>query len=257
MSALRELQQAFLGYLLEKPSSIADSIVSSGEHTAQQRLDLYADGYKLRLKEAMMTDYEQLHAYLGDDMFEQLMDAYITRYPSHHPSLRYFSKSIPVVLLEEDPWKQVPVLHEIAVIEKAFCDSFDAADASGLSPQKLSEVSLDDWPGLKVQFHGSVQLLSMKHNSVEIWQALNNSETPPSVAQDSVVWLIWRKELVSQYRAITEAEMRALTTMLSGGDFSELCEVLLDYYSEEETPQQAIALLQGWMSNEMVCQLIL
>jgi len=256
MSGLRDLQHEFLNYILEKPSVIVDNIVSSRDVTAKQRLDLYACGYKLRLKEAMLTDYEQLHAYLGDDLFEQLMETYIEHYPSHHPSLRYFSKNIPVILTENEPWTRAPELLEIAVIEKAFCDSFDADDSTTATLQDLSLVELQDWPMLKVRFHDSVQLLSMKHNSVQIWQALSDSKIPPDVEQDPATWLIWRKALVSQYRALSDAEESTIRLMMSGGDFSELCEALLDYYNEEETPQQAIALLQGWLSNEMVCQLV-
>ncbi len=256
MTELREMQREFLGYILEKPTGIVDSIVSSGDYNAQQRLDLYADGYKLRLKEAMMTDYEQLHAYLGDDMFDQLMEAYITHYPSHHPSLRYFGKSIPVILAEKEPWKQIPELVEIAVLEKAFCDSFDAADGQAVTLQHLSRIDPNDWPSLKVRFHDSVQLLDMQYNSVQIWQALSNDEAPPAREQDPTCWLIWRKELISQFRAIAAAEERTIKMMESGGDFSAMCELLLDYYSEEETPQQAIALLQQWLVNDMVCQLV-
>lgn len=256
MSELRDLQHEFLNYILEKPSVIVDNIVTNRDANAQQRLDLYAQGYKLRLKEAMMTDYEQLHGYLGDELFEQLMKTYINHYPSHHPSLRYFSKNIPVILAEYEPWSQTPELLEIAVIEKAFCDSFDAANSTTATLQDLSQLELHDWPTLKVQFHDSVQLLSMKYNSVQIWQALCDGKTPPSVEHDPTTWLIWRKALVSQYRALSDAEESAIKLMMSGGDFSELCEALLEYYSEEETPQQAIALLQGWLSNEMVCQLV-
>ncbi len=117
-------------------------------------------------------------------------------------------------------------------------------------------MDLDDWPGLKVQFHDSVQLLNMQYNSVQIWQALSNEETPPARVQDPACWLIWRKDLISQYRAISAAEECALKMMMSDGDFSAMCESLLDHYSEEETPQQAMALLQQWLANDMVCQLV-
>ena len=255
MSALRELQNEFLNYLLEKPSSIVNNIVSAGNVTAQQRLGLYADGYKLRLKEAVSTDYEQLHTYLGDDMFDQLMNEYINQYPSHHPSLRYYSKNIPDLLSEGEPWSQAPELIEIARIEKAFCDSFDAADCEAVTLQYLSKIAEDSWPTLKIQFHDSIQLLAMQYNSFEIWKAMSEDNHPPSVIEDTSIWLIWRNDLVSQYRAVDEIEIGAIKLMIAGGDFSELCEYLLEYYVEQDTPQQAIVLLQSWLMNKMICQL--
>jgi len=255
MSSLRELQNGFLNYLLEKPSGIVNNIDSSGNVSAQRRLGLYADAYKLRLKEAITTDYEQLHTYLGDDMFDQLMNEYISQYPSHHTSLRYYSKNIPKLLSEKEPWTQAPELIEIATIEKAFCDSFDAADSDPVTLEIMSRIEPHNWPMLKIRFHDSVQLLPMQYNSFQIWQALSEGSHPPSVISDMTSWLIWRNGLVSQYSALSDAEVCALQMMMSGGDFSNMCEVLLDHYDEQETPQQAIALLQQWLSNGMVCQL--
>jgi len=252
MSALSDMQNEFLNYMLEKPSGIADNIVSNGNTSAQQRLNLYADGYKLRLKEAITTDYEQLHTYLGDDMFEQLMEEYISKYPSHHPSLRYYSKDIATCLSMGEPWTQAPELVEIATIEKALCDSFDSADRELFTIQDLSQMAPENWPELTIKFHDSVQLLALGYNSFPIWQALSEQNNPPPAIQEPSTWLIWRKELVSQFRTVSEAEIAAIQLMMSGGSFSDLCEKLLDYYDEEETPQQAIYLLQQWLANGMV-----
>ena len=91
MNTLRKLQQEFLGYLLDDSAvSIVERIESSPKHSAEQRMTYYGNAYNMRLKEALSTDYERLHSYLGDDLFETLMQHYIESYPSHHPSLRYF-----------------------------------------------------------------------------------------------------------------------------------------------------------------------
>lgn len=255
MPGLRELQHDFLNYLLEKPSAIVKNIVSTAQMSAQQRVDLYADGYKIRLKEAIMTDYEQLHAYLGDDMFEQLMNEYIASYPSQHPNLRYFSKHMMTLLAEKEPWTQAPELIEIATIEKTFCDSFDAADCATVSLQDLSKIAPDSLPTLTMQFHASVQVLAMKYNSFQIWQALSKGDNPPALIDDPTTWLVWRSDLISRYIAISAAEVCAINIMIAGGDFSDMCEALLDYYDEQDTPQQAVGLLQAWTSKEMLCVL--
>ncbi len=255
MSDLKELQHEFLNYLLQKPSSITNNIISDQQLSAQGRLDMYAHGYRLRLKEAIETDYEQLHAYLGDETFDRLMDHYIDLTLSHHPSLRYYSQGLPTHLAEIEPWKETPELAEIASIEKAFCDSFDSADCIAASVQDLSEIDPNSWPNLKVKFHDSVQLLTLEYNSFQIWQALSDEEVPPTRAKDSTTWLIWRSDLISNYVALAEAELSALNTMLAGGDFSALCEVLLDHYEESETPQQAVFLLQEWLSSQMICNI--
>lgn len=255
MTGLRELQHNFLNYLLEKPARITNEIVSDEHASSQQRLGFYADGYRLRLKEAIATDYEQLNAYLGEDLFDQLMDQYINQYQSQHPSLRYYSQYMPELLATKEPWSESPELSELATIEKSFCDSFDSADRKPVGVNMLAQIDPDHWPTLQLKFQDSVTLLPLNYNSFLIWQALSEEEVPPAAVSDVTTWLIWRSELISSYSILSQAETCAIKTMQAGGDFSALCENLLAYYDEQETPQQAISLLQGWLANNMVSEL--
>lgn len=91
MSELQDLQYRFMDYLLDQSSEVVDDIQSTPVLSAKDRLDIYASAYKLRLKEAITTDYDKLAAYLGDKQFDQLMERYIEKYPSHTANLRYFS----------------------------------------------------------------------------------------------------------------------------------------------------------------------
>lgn len=252
MISLRELQHQFLDCLLEKPSKISQEIVSNDHASAESRLALYAEGYKLRLKEVLEYDYEQLNTYLGDELFDQVMEQYITEYQSHGPNLRYYTQNFPKMLEESLPWSGSPELAELAAIEKVFSDSFDSMDRKSVTIDTLAQIEPTDWPTLKVRFQNAVHLIETKFNSFIIWQALSNDEDPPTLKDESSQWLVWRSNLITSYIGVSDAECAAYLTMSKGGDFSDLCEVLLEYYSEEETPMQAVALLQGWLSKEMI-----
>ena len=45
----------------------------------------------------------------------------------------------------------------------------------------------------------------------------------PSLIKEKTTWLIWRRGLVSRYRALSNAENFALTRAINGDDFSVLC----------------------------------
>jgi hypothetical protein len=252
MRALREMQQSFLGHLLGQPSEGAGYIQSTPEASAQQRLDVYASGYRLRLKEALESDYERLHAYLGDELFDRLADAYVDRYPSHSTSLRDYSRHMGDLIEGLSPYCDVPVLSELERIERAFNHSFDAADTEPLDPAALAAVPAEAWPSMRLGFHASLSLLENAYNSFAIWGALADDQVPPAVAHDPAIWLVWRKGLVSRYRSLSGSEACALQTAVSGGDFSALCEALLDHHAAEEVPRQAMMLLQTWIAEEMV-----
>lgn len=256
MDALRKLQHEFLGYLLDDAQlDIVERIESTPRRSAEQRMVFYGNAYSLRLKEALTTDYDRLHGYLGDELFDSLMSHYIESYPSHHPSLRYFGQHMVELVEQLEPFKQLPEVAEITRIEQSFANSFDAADCQCVSLEQLVQLELESWATLTLRFHDAVQLLPQHYNSFQIWRALANEETPPQKTTDDTSWLIWRQDLVSRYRALESAELAALTVAMSGGNFADLCAALLEHFSEQETPQKAVAYLQQWINDQMVCAL--
>jgi hypothetical protein len=256
MLELRNLQQEFLGHLLDTDTAgIVSQIESTPKRSAKERMTFYSYAYVARLIEALDTDYKRLHRYLGDDLFDTLARQYIDRYPSHGPNLRYFSQHMVDLVESLTPFSQYPEIGEIARIEQAFADSFDAADSALVSVEALSELDPEAWTTMTPIFHRAVQLLPQQHNSFQIWQALSDEDTPPEKVDDEATWIIWRQDLVSHYRGLDDAELAALKVAMSGGDFSDLCVALLSYFDEEQTPHQAVGFLQQWISDQMVSEL--
>jgi len=254
--ALKQLQQSFFGHLIGEQTDAITHIKSSPDRTAAQRLHIYASGYRLRLKEAISTDLDKLFSYLGDDLFEQLMDDYIDRYQSKHPSLRYYSQHICELLASQKPFLDYPELLEMAQIEQAFNHSFDAADCDTITLDSIAQVAPDAWAELSIKFHASLTVLLLQKNTFEIWKALSDEQHPPESIVDPAHWMIWRKDLISRYREVSEAENTILNLAMNGANFTQLCEAVLAYCEEDQAAIQVIALLQSWIDEKLVCQLI-
>ncbi len=254
-NALKQLQQSFFGHLVGEQTDVIEHIQSTSDRSASQRLNIYASGYRLRLKEAISTDFDKLFSYLGDDLFEQLMDAYIDRYQSSHPSLRYYSKNMCELLKAEEPFTQYPELIELANIEQTFNNSFDAADCDTITMDKIAEIAPEAWADLSITFHASMALLPLQKNTFPIWKALSEEQSPPNSLVEPSIWMIWRKDLVSRYREVSEAESKILTLAMNGENFTQLCEAMLAFCDEEQAPMQVIGLLQNWINEKLVCDL--
>ncbi len=258
MNDLRDLQQNFMHYLLRQPSDMVEHIESTPVMSASDRLDIYGSAYNLRLKEAITTDYDILHGYLGDEQFDQLMDCYIEKYPSHTTNLRYFSINMSDLLQEQAPFNQFPVLAELARIEFSFANSFDAENTCITAINDLAVIDPEQWATLQFEFQKSLALLTINTNSFAIWKALANEETPPKVEHLEIPanWIIWRRaDLVSHYRPVSLSEAQTMQLAMQGKNFAELCESLLEFYSEEETPLKAITFLQSWIQDEQLAAL--
>ena len=252
---LRKLQQSFFGHLVGEQTDVVKHIQSTVDRSAEQRLHIYSSGYRLRLKEAISTDLDKLYSYLGDEMFEHLMDVYIDTYQSHHPSLRYYSQNMCELLATQKPFSDFPELLELARIEQAFNFSFDAADCDTIGIESIAKIQAESWAELTIQFHSSMQLLELQKNTFPVWKALSQDQTPPESVFDASTWMIWRKQLVSRFRVLDEAEAALLREAKKGANFSRLCEAMLSFSDEEQAPMQVITLLQTWINEQLVCHL--
>ena len=257
MNSLHNLQQEFLDYLLDDARlDIVERMVSTPQCSAAQRMRFYGNAYRLRLQETLSTDYERLHAYLGDELFESLMRQYIDRYPSRYASLRDFGAHMVELVSTLEPFCEWPEVEEIARIELAFNYSFDVADAPIYTQQQLMSLEPEAWSRFTLRFNDSVQLVPQSFNSFQIWQALSSEQEPPAKQPDPATWLVWRQNLVTRYRSLDKAELAALETAMAGGSFAEICETLVEYLGEQKTPQQAVGYLQQWIHDQMVSELI-
>ena len=255
MSSLQHLQNEFMNHLLGEPSDIVQHVQSTPTYSATERLNVYAYAYKARLKEALETDYEKLHSYLGDEQFDQLLELYIKKHPSKHTSLRHFSVSMAALLSEEEPYAQLPILAEIATIEASFANSFDAKDANVATLDSLAALPPDSWETLNFSFQPSLQLLPLSFNSFDIWKALGDEQSPPETEpfKQANMWIIWRDiELISRYRPLSEAEAAVLSLAVIGIPFPAICEELLNHFNEDETPLKAIGFLQTWVQEGLI-----
>src|SRR4030067_3631289 len=99
--------------------------------SAEERLPIYANAYRLRLLEALGTDYPGLHTVLGDDEFDAMGRAYIAAHPSPYFSLRWFGDRMSEFLRTTAPYDKYPVLTEMAAFEWAQSHAFESADTAG------------------------------------------------------------------------------------------------------------------------------
>src|SRR4030065_594600 len=108
--------------------------------SAEERLAIYANAYRLRLLEALGTDYPGLHTVLGDDEFDAMGRAYIAAHPSPYFSLRWFGDRMSESLRTTAPYEKYPVFTEMAAFQWAQSDAFDAAHSAVASINDLAAI---------------------------------------------------------------------------------------------------------------------
>ncbi len=218
---------------------------------ANIRLNVYRDGYYLRLLEALEQDYEVLRALMGAEEFDVIARDYIHTHPSHFRSIRWYGKDLSFFLKEKT--NQL-CLSEMAQFEWLLTEAFDAAESDILTVEDMAAIPPKKWPVMRFILHPSLRQLNLQTNAVAIWQSFkeNGILLTPEETQISVPWIIWRKELDILFCSLDPAENDMLQTLSAGMPFKKLCEGLGKWFDEEKVAMQAALFLKRLMLDHLI-----
>ncbi len=247
---LVQLQAQMVNYLTDSDMTISQHIVEQGNITKDVRLNIYKNAYVQRLKEVIDNDHPVLGTYLGDDLFDQMVEGYVKKFPSNCTSLRHYADNLPLFLAQNTPFSDHPILSELAGFERLLLTAFDAADVEPFNLDDLQKIAEHQWPTLVFRFQPSVQLAKFQWNSVESWQALKAEQVPAPAIADDNTWLLWRnKERLTEFRSLSKEELTLITMILKGNNFSALCEYLLTTSNSNNVTELALNYLASWIEQ--------
>lgn len=251
MTALRALQQGFQAYVLGDASAPPATVDATGAVSAEDRLNVYAEAIRLRFLDVLGQDYPGLHALAGDDQFRSLGLAYVAAHPSHHPSIRWFGGHLPAFLHSTAPWRDHPVLGEMAQFEWAKGELLDAADSPVVRIEDVAAIPPDRWAGIRPRLKPAVRRLALEWNVPSLWKAIDGEDAPPppTRTERAVDWLLWREDIVVRWRSIDPDEAWALRHCEAGEGFGSICTGLCDRVGEDVAAFRAATYLKQWAAD--------
>lgn len=253
--ALSHIQQAMADCILHGAHTAAAHLVRPhGALTSTQRLDIYHQAYRWRLLEVLQDHYAQTHAYLGDELFEAEARSYIQAYPPDADNLRHYGA-------HWAQWLSLRYPHDLdmadlARLEWALRQAFDAADTPTLTWQELAPLPPQAWQTVRFGLAPGTQVLHLTHNVTPLWQALSQGHAPEPVQMLSHDVLVWRQGWQPHFRSMSAAEAQAVRLLLAGHGFDSACQQALTATPPaahaESTAHIAMQWLQQWMSEQLL-----
>ena len=250
MSDFARQQSEFQRGILTGDDSVLAEILDSPREKREVLLGVYRHAYGSRLVEAMGNDHELLHSYLGDEMFNEMGYAYVAANPSRNPNLRWFSQVLPDFLKSSAPYSNYPILSDLAALEKALNDAFDAKEAPALAVADMAGFAPEVWNDLEFMAHPSAIRLDLTTNAFAVWLALKNDETPPDAValEEPCRLLIWREDVVPMFRELSAEEAMIWDEAARGISFGVLCSMLATYDDPEGAAARGAGYLHGWVT---------
>ena len=255
VGSLGDLQRAFQDYVLASSDAFRSAVRDTSKADRNTLLDVYRDGYALRLIEALTTDYPGLMAMAGPADFDYMARAYIAAHPSRHPSVRWYGRGVADFLASTPPYSGTPAASEMARFEWALGEAFDSPDVAPVKAETLMALPPDAWETLSFTALPSLHRLTLTFEAPQAWQ--RHEEVEPGDleverAPEPLGWAIWRPELVSNFRSLEADEAAMLDALVEGRPFPELCEAVAPFTGEEQAPARAAGLLRALVEGGMI-----
>ena len=253
--SLGDLQAAFQDYVLTNSDTFQAAVRDTSKADRATLLDVYRDGYALRLIEVLTNDYPGVMAMAGPDDFDYMARAYIAAHPSPHRSVRWYGGRLADFLAVTPPFNATPEAAEMARFEWTLGEAFDSADAPAITAEGLMALAPEAWETLCFSALPSLRCLTLAFEVPQAWQRKDEVEAgnlEVARAPEPMVWAVWRPQFVSNFRSLDADEAAMLANLVEGKPFPDLCEAVAAFTGEAEAPARAAGLLRAMVEGGMI-----
>lgn len=252
MTQLHALQSQFQQALLLDQAVDAPLLRAKGA----AQFEVYRNAYRARLRAALRDNYASLPQVMGDQAFDALANAYIDSHPSQHYSLRWFGHRLCEFMAANAALMDHPAMLDLARMEWALRQAFDATAAPLLTSEALAAVPAADWADLQLHLQPSVQVLALQWAVGPIWHALASGpcDMEPPEALDHHM-LVWRLGMNTQWKSLSQLEADFISGLLAHRSFGLLCEALAQRVGHEQAAATAVHLLSDLLKVGALCAL--
>ncbi|PWB84157.1 MAG: DUF2063 domain-containing protein [Methylocystaceae bacterium] len=252
---LAELQAMFqagvLAGLESDGASVLDSVKNSKRADRATLFGVYVNAYHVRLTEFLIDDFPALRALLGEDAFDALAADYIASEPSRQRNARWYTARLPDFMRASEKWRDRRAV-DVALLERALTDAFDAPEAAALSLDALASFESALWPRVAFAFHPSLILLELRAGTLATHEAATAGEALPAPRDGEEKVAVWRSNEDSVYCEMEADEFLVLSLAAAGHAFGDICQMAAFRDSGDAAPERIAQFLTSWFEEGLV-----
>jgi Putative DNA-binding domain len=248
--SLLAIQDALQDQILGLGGDIAAHLAAPRGVDAAARLHVYHHAYRARLGDLLREAFDKTWSWLGDEAFGDTVTAYVESRPSTAFSLDDYGAGFPDFLARRLPDETEAI--ELAWLERAMRKAFDGADAAPLDPARLADMDAEAWDRARFDFYPTLSVRPVLTHLGALWAGIESGEafTLPPVEPGLSV-RVWRKGLQPHFRMIDAVEALALTQLMQGLPFADLCASMTPGHDADPV-ERAGVMLAAWMQDELI-----
>ena len=195
---------------------VGDVILPSPALTPEQRVGIYHGMYLWRMRDALAADYPALEHFLGDTGFAALVKAFIQKHPSRSYTLNRLGDQLPA-FVRATALHHRPFCHDLARLELAITEVFDARPTPRLTDAQIAGVPADAWERAVLEPVAGLRVLAFRHPVNAYLESVKDENHGHPKARRRDNWLvIYRREYQVYRQELTRQAHDLLKDLVRG-----------------------------------------
>jgi hypothetical protein len=202
---------------LVSPDRLAEVLLPSATLTPTERIDIYHGMYVLRMAEALESDYPALAHFLGEERWTTLVRGYVGAHPSRSYTLNVLGRKLPDWLLEAEGLPRRAFCHDLARLEWAVTEAFDASETPRLTEAELARVPEEAWAWARLVPSAALRLVELRWNANKWLDSAKDDRHDHPKPRRRDAWVaVFRQSYAVYRRELARPAFRVLADIASG-----------------------------------------
>jgi len=213
---------AFASALLDPAQATPTIVCGPRGKAAVKRYNVYRNNVTMSLINALAAIYPAVQRITGVEFFRAMARFHIRATPPESPLLFEYGHQFPDFIEAYEYAAQMPWLADTARLERAWLDSYYAADAPQLSADTLASIAPDRLAEVVFAAHPATRIVRSRFAIVTLFAA-NRNEGPVSAidAENPEDALVTRPDLDVVVRHLPEGAAVFIASLIAGHTLGE------------------------------------
>jgi hypothetical protein len=203
--------------IVDAARDIESVILPSKNLSAEERLEIYAHMYYARLIEILVAEYPTTRKILGAEAFAAASRRFLQLHPSRSRTLNHLSEGFPDFLSRHlARCTRHALAVDVARIERAMEDVFDAPRAEPLTTEQLAGLGPEEWHRIRLVVAPALKFLKLRYPANDYMNAVRAGEKPRLPRARPTFAIVYRHDYQVYRRDQDAAQFKLLQALASG-----------------------------------------
>ncbi len=244
----------------------ADRLTGNDRLLPVEQLEIYREQFWLRHTASLVEDFPGVGGILGQSDWERLMEGYLQAHTPTSWTLRELGRSFPEYIAGCTDLPHQRLCSDMARLEWAFIELFDAADCPPLDLAKLAAQRPELLESGQILLNPALRLLEVSYPVADLRRQLLESrrnggagpgvELPAPQAQQLVLYRAADRRLY--HRPVSPEAFALLSALSRRTSLVSACEHALQLHPEhaERLQQNVASWFQAWAKNGWIVDVV-